>query len=169
MKCFISFLLLFAAITAKAQQYKIGRDGELITEKQVSFKENTAELLPESTEVLAYIKKYLDDRSYISLLRIEANVTASGESRKDDLLATQRATAVYTKLISMGVDCKRLIAVSFGSNKPVAETNSPEGKAANSYIKIFNVAIHGRIIGGMEPNGGGDEIKTSCKRDNGDI
>jgi len=169
MKSFISFLFLFAVTTVKAQEYKIGRDGELITEKQIRFKENTAELLPESTDVLAYIKKYMDDRSYISLLRIEANVTASGESRKDELLATERATAVYTKLISMGVDCKRLIAVSFGSNKPVAEAGSPAGKATNSYIKIFNVAIHGRIIGGMEPDGGGEEIKTNCKRDNGNI
>ena len=55
----------------------------------------------------------------------------------------------------MGVDCKRLIAVGFGSAKPVADNSTPEGKAQNRRVSFFNAALRGRLIGGMPADGGG--------------
>jgi outer membrane protein OmpA-like peptidoglycan-associated protein len=161
MKYAFIFLLMITCSAVFAQDYKI-KDGEVKTEKQVSFKGNTADLLPESNDVLAIIKQYLDDKSYISTLRIEVNVAASGNAKADELLSVQRVTAVYAKLVSLGADCKRLAVVTFGSSKPAADGSTPEGRAANSYIKFVNAAIRGHLIGGMPADGGGRLIPFDC-------
>ena len=155
-------LLLFCCLTgifAQAQDYRI-ENGEVVISKQVKFKTGTADLLPESDAALAIIKQYLEDKSYVSLLRIEANVNMNAGT--DQSLSAQRAKAVYSKLVSLGVDCKRLIAVAFGNNKPSVDNSTAEGRAANTNIKFVNAALRGHLIGGMPADGGGETVKADC-------
>lgn len=62
----------------------------------------------------------------------------------------------------MGADCKRLIAVGFGSTKPVADNNTAEGKAANRRVSFINAALRSRPIGGMPVDGGGKVAGDIC-------
>lgn len=162
MKFFLALALFFSTLAAKAQDYTI-ESNEVKVSKQISFKGRTAELTAESDAAIAIITKYLEDKKYISLLRIESNAAASGDQEKDQALADARAKAIYQKLIAAGIDCKRLIGVSFGSNKPVADDSTPEGKAANSYIHFVNAALAGHLIGGMPADGGGKVVNADCK------
>lgn len=51
-------------------------------------------------------------------------------------LAASRATNVVRMLEDSGVPKKRLVAVSFGENQPVASNDSPQGRALNRRIEI---------------------------------
>ena len=162
MKFYLAAVLLFVNLTSKAQDYKI-ENNEVKISKEISFTGKTAELTAESDAAIKTITQYLEDKKYISLLRIESNASAFGDQEKDQKLADARAKAIYQKLIAAGVDCKRLIAVSFGSNKPVADNSTPEGKTANSYIHFVNAALAGHLIGGMPADGGGKPVNADCK------
>jgi len=153
------FLLLICSL--QAQDYSIVNNEVKIT-KEVKFKTGSAELLPESDEALLIIKKYLEDKSYISLLRVEAHSDIAGDAALNHLLTEKRALAVCKKLIMLGVDCKRLIPVGFGSTKPVADNNTAEGKNENRRISFINAALRGRPIGGMPTDGGGKTAGDPC-------
>ena len=86
---------------------------------------------------LEILKQYLTDKSYISLLRVEGHTDNTGNTAAAQALTEKRALAVCKKLIEMGVDCKRLIAVGFGDTKPVAANDTPEGKAQKPPGKFF--------------------------------
>ena len=157
MKLFILSLLLFVCSTLFAQEYKL-EGNEVKIEKQVLFETGTDKLKAESTAALEIIKQYLNDKSYISLLRVECH----SDNNNDQLLSEKRALAVCKALVKMGVDCKRLIAVGFGASKPIADNSTPEGKAANRRVSFINAALRGHAIGGMPVDGGGNVAGESC-------
>jgi len=160
------FLILLTvaciSFSAAAQDYRIDNN-EVKTTKEIKFKAGTAELLPESDEALMVIKKYLDDKSYISLLRVEAHTDNSGAADANQSLSEKRADAVTDRLVALGADCSKLLPVGFGSSKPVATNSTPEGKAQNRRIVFVNAGLRGRPIGGMPVEGGGKVAANPCK------
>jgi OmpA-OmpF porin, OOP family len=161
MKYYLLFLFTFFAIVATAQDYRLeGNEVKIV--KPVLFEPGQAKLKPESNEALAIIKKYLDDKLYISLLRIECHTDNAAAENTNQLLSEKRALAVCMALVKMGADCKRLLAVGFGSNKPVADNSTAEGKSANQRISFINAALRNRPIGGMPVDGGGKPAGDIC-------
>ncbi|MFI5132505.1 MAG: hypothetical protein ACHQFX_21050, partial [Chitinophagales bacterium] len=59
----------------------------------------------------------------------------------------------------------RLIAVGFGSSKPVESNDTPIGKAANRRVVFALAALNGRMIGGMPADGGGMAAGDVCKNE----
>ncbi len=161
MKRAIIILFILAAFTSSAQDYKI-EGNEVKTGKTVSFETGSAVLTPESDDALKVIKKYLDDKSYISLLRVECHTDNSGNATVNQTLTEKRAYAVCAALIAMGVDCKRLLPVGFGGTKPVDDNNTAEGRAANRRVNFINAALRGHLIGGMPADGGGMVAGDIC-------
>ena len=161
MKWFLTILLASFAFTLQAQDYKL-EGGEIKITKPVLFEAGSAKLKPESTVALQIIKQYLDDKSYISMLRVEAHTDNNADPAASQPLSEKRALAVCKKLIELGVDCKRLIAVGFGDTKPVADNSTPDGKAENSRVTFVNVSLRGHVIGGMPIDGGGKVAGELC-------
>ncbi len=121
----------------------------------VSFKPNSAEILPSSTRTLKTIKKFLDDKSYISTLRVEGHVSCGDKAQA---LSEARALAVCQWLVKAGVDCKRLMPVGFGCNKPITDMHNE----MNTRITFANAALKGHAIGGMPLDGGGKVAGDAC-------
>lgn len=159
MKWVLTILLAFFTFSLQAQDYKL-EGNEVKISKSILFETGNVVLKPESTAALEIIKQYLTDRSYISLLRIECHSDNSGDATQ--VLTEKRAFAICKKLVEMGIDCKRLIAVGFGSTKPVADNSTPEGKAQNRRVSFFNAALRGHLIGGMPADGGGQIAGDVC-------
>jgi OOP family OmpA-OmpF porin len=161
MKLYLTIVLACFAITLQAQDYKL-EGNEVEISKPVLFETGSAKLKPESIAALEIIKQYLTDKSYISQLRVECHTDNSGEAKINQALTEKRAVAVCKKLIELGVDCKRLVAVGFGDTKPVADNSTPAGKAENLRVSFINVSLRGKIIGGMPVDGGGKIAGELC-------
>jgi OOP family OmpA-OmpF porin len=153
MRNYFIFVFILLSFSAKSQ-YRV-EGNQVVVSDPVLFESGSAVLKPESEGTIATIKKYLDDKPYISLLRVEAHTDNEGNAEANDKLSEQRALAVCKALVKLGVDCKRLIAVGFGGSKPVEDNSTPTGKSANRRIVFVNAAIRGHLIGGMPSDGGG--------------
>lgn len=161
MKWCLTFLLASFAFTLQAQDYKL-EGSEIKTAKPVLFETGSARLKPESIAALEIIKQYLSDKTYISLLRVECHTDNSGDAKINQALTEKRAMVVCRKLMEMGVDCKRLIAVGFGDTKPVADNGTPAGKAENLRVSFVHVSLRGKVIGSMPVDGGGKVVGEVC-------
>ncbi len=158
--CLLGFFLLTMQ-QIQAQDYTLdGNEVKILN--TVSFETGSDKLRPQSLAALETIKKYLTDKSYISQLRVECHSDNTGDANESQLLTEKRALAVCKKLVAMGVDCMRLVAVGFGGNKPIAQNNTAEGRAENHRVSFVNVALRGRLIGGMPADGGGNIAGDSC-------
>lgn len=138
-------------------------NNELKVPSPILFETGSDKLKPESDATLDFVKGYLDDKSYISLMRIENHTDSDGNAEKNQALSEKRALAVARALVAKGVDCKRLIAVGFGSSKPIESNSTPEGKAKNRRTSFINAALRGRPIGGMPVDGSGKVAGEVCK------
>lgn len=159
MKSYIPGFFLLMSFSSMAQDYKL-EGNEVKISRSILFETGNVVLKPESTAALEIIKQYLTDKSYISLLRVECHTDNPGDAAQ--VLTEKRALTICKKLVEIGVDCKRLIAVGFGNTKPVADNSTPEGKAQNRRVSFFNAALRGHLIGGMPADGGGQIAGNVC-------
>ncbi|MBS1117895.1 MAG: putative rane protein [Deltaproteobacteria bacterium] len=154
-------LVLVSSISLAAPRYEL--DGnQLKVPHPVIFESGKPALKPEAAEAISYVRGYLDDKPYVSLLRVEVHSDSTGTEKFNQVLSEQRALAVAKALVAQGIDCKRLIAVGFGSTKPVADNSTPEGKAQNRRTVFANVQLRGRNIGGQPSDGGGHVAGDPC-------
>jgi OOP family OmpA-OmpF porin len=129
----------------------------------VVFETGSDVLKPESDEVLNIVHEYLKETTDITLLRIEGHTDSDGKKDDNQKLSERRAMAVAKWLVAKGDDCKRLLPVGFGQDKPVADNATPEGKAQNRRTAFVNAARNGKPIGGFAVDGGGKDAGNPCK------
>ena len=155
-------LLAVSSLAFAAPKYEM--DGmNLKVPHPVLFEAGKADLkATESADAIGYVKGYLDDKTYITALRIEVHSDATGSEDFNQKLSEKRALGVAKALVAKGIDCKRLVAVGFGSSKPIADNKTPEGKAANRRVVFANAALRGKPIGGMPLDGGGKSAGSAC-------
>lgn len=161
MRSFISIFFISVSLFCTAQIPKI-ENGKLVLEKQVTFKTGSAELTDEGKAALIPVKEFLLQKDYITTLRIEGHSDNSLSESASQTLTEKRALAVCKWLVENGIDCKRLIAVGFGSTKPIASNEDPIVKAQNRRMEFIPAALKGRAIGGMPLDGGGIIAGDPC-------
>lgn len=154
-------ILLLVAYHTYGQLPKMD-NGKLVVETPVSFKTGNAELTDDGKEALKPVREFLLQKDYITTLRIEGHTDNSNAEQANQKLSEQRALAVCKWLVENGIDCKRLIAVGFGSSKPVAANDSAENKAKNRRMEFVAAAIRGKAIGAMPLDGGGIVAGDPC-------
>ena len=67
---------------------------------------------------------------------IDGHTDATGNDEINLLLSQSRANAVRDYLIDQGISVYRLTAYGFGEGKPIANNDSPEGRALNRRIEF---------------------------------
>jgi OmpA-OmpF porin, OOP family len=152
-----------ASVASGDDKFEV-QNNRLVVPHPVTFAVGSDKLHAESDAAVDYVKRYLEAKSYISLLRIEVHSDSTGNEAMNQKLSEQRALAVGKALIGRGVDCKRLLPVGFGSTKPVAANDTPENKAKNRRVTFENAALRGRPIGGMPVDGGGKVAGDLCAK-----
>ena len=160
--CFLQ-LISVSGLGQTRRTFQI-ENNELKLPAPIVFETGTDKLRPESYELLAIVKEYLQEKTYISLLRIEGHMDDNGNPVKTQELSEKRATAIARWLIEQGIACERLLAVGFGSSKPLVANNSPENRAKNRRMGFVNVALRGRVIGGLPEDGGGKVAGFPCQK-----
>jgi len=138
-------------------------DDKFTLPSPIAFETGGARLLTKSEPALEALAGYLVARADMSIVRVEGHAAKDSDEAKNQALSEARAMAVARWLKLRGVDCKRLVAVGFGSTKPIADKASAEGKEQNTRIVISPAALRGRLIGSRPAEGGGNPAGDVCK------
>src|SRR6185369_11183662 len=109
----------------------------------VLFASNKDALLPAAQERLGQVAEALktqDDRKIV----VEGHTDSQGSDASNQGLSERRAQSVVSFLVSRGVPQEQIRAQGLGSNRPVADNGSPEGRANNRRVEIIVQPIEGR-------------------------
>jgi len=112
-------------------------DAKIVTHG-INFDVDKATIKPESMGTLNMIVQVLKDNPDVRF-EIDGHTDNSGAAAHNLQLSQQRADAVKTQLVSMGVDASRLTTKGFGDTKPVADNNTFEGKANNRRVEFVKM------------------------------
>lgn len=103
----------------------------------ITFESGSDDLTAEGEAVLDGAVAYLLDNPVD--VEIQGHTDSIGPSEPNQRLSERRATTVLEYLVANGVDEALLTAVGFGEDEPVADNDTPEGRAENRRIE-FRVA-----------------------------
>ena len=135
--------------------FKVNERGEVELPGPVLFETSTARLRPESDPVLEVVLAYMKAKPEVTKLRIEGHTDTDGDNKSNMTLSSNRAIAVSQWLVAKGVDCRRLVPVGFGEERPmVSPDKTPEDKATNRRVVFVNAEMKGEPVGGLPLDGG---------------
>jgi outer membrane protein OmpA-like peptidoglycan-associated protein len=129
---------LAAAMDSLQQIAKVKEEarGVVITlSGSVLFATGKSELLPIAKQKIDEVAKALKDQGYKGLL-VEGHTDSQGSASKNQELSQARADSVRVQLISNGIPADKIRAQGLGSNRPVADNNTAEGRANNRRVEI---------------------------------
>lgn len=101
----------------------------------INFDTNKATIRPDSQAIIDEVAAMLTAHPQL-IVSIEGHTDASGTPAHNKTLSQQRAEAVVAALVARGIDGRRLSAVGWGQDKPIADNSSDEGKAKNRRVEI---------------------------------
>lgn len=139
------------------------RGGELVLPDPILFLTGKPELSPASDKPLDAVAAFLSAKPEITMLRIEGHTDSRGSADANLALSGKRALAVAKALVARGVDCRRLLPVTFGETKPIADNTTAEGRAQNRRMTLVIAALKGKPVGGMPLDGGGKMSGDPCR------
>jgi OOP family OmpA-OmpF porin len=104
--------------------------------KNIFFETDRYKLLPASYTALNAVARILKDHPLLKL-DIEGHTDNSGSPEKNKTLSQHRAGAVLDYLSSRaGIKKERLSAAGYGSSRPIAGNDTPEGRALNRRVEF---------------------------------
>ena len=104
--------------------------GDTVTLRDIFFHTASAELYEASMAGLDRLAEALQ-RHPMLRLEVGGHTDAVGSEQDNLLLSERRAKAVYDYLVERGVDAGRLTYRGYGESRPVADNDTPEGRAHN--------------------------------------
>ncbi|MGS2763051.1 OmpA family protein [Sinomicrobium sp. M5D2P9] len=102
----------------------------------INFELNKAILKPEGKEAVAEIAETLQGNKNLKVA-VHGYTDNSGSDTHNQKLSEDRAQSVRTELVRLGVDEARLSARGFGSQNPIADNSTEEGKAKNRRVELI--------------------------------
>jgi outer membrane protein OmpA-like peptidoglycan-associated protein len=112
-------------------------NGKIVTHG-ILFDVNKSVVKPASMDTINEIVKLMKGNAAIKL-EVGGHTDADGDAAKNEALSQSRAEAVRKVLVDQGVDGARLTAKGYGSTKPIAKNDSPEGKANNRRVEFTKI------------------------------
>ncbi|MCP3979274.1 MAG: OmpA family protein [bacterium] len=109
--------------------------GETVVLEGVAFELGSETLTLEAEKALANVVEALQQ---VPDVRVEVggHTDNSGSETLNRWLSTRRAEAVRAYLIDLGVDRDRLEARGYGDRQPIADNETPEGRALNRRVEL---------------------------------
>lgn len=112
-------------------------DAKIITHG-ITFDIDKSDIKPESMGTLNMIINVLKSNPSLKF-EIDGHTDNTGEAAHNLTLSQQRADAVKTQLVKMGIDGSRLTAKGFGDTKPINDNDTPEGRANNRRVEFVKM------------------------------
>lgn len=116
---------------------RVMADGKFVT-RGILFDVNKSIIKKESYGVLNEVAKMMKKHQDLNF-NIEGHTDSDGPDDYNLKLSSERAAAVKTALVKMGVSNDRLQTEGKGKTTPVSENTSPEGKANNRRVEFVKI------------------------------
>lgn len=104
----------------------------------INFDYNKATIKPESMGTLNMIVQVMKDNPDLKF-EVGGHTDSDGDDGYNLKLSQQRADAVKSQLIIMGVAAERLTSKGYGESKPIAPNSTEEGKANNRRVEFVKI------------------------------
>ncbi|MDN5286580.1 MAG: OmpA family protein [Mucilaginibacter sp.] len=114
---------------------KKAKGQQLLLKTQVHFGKNNAGIRPESYSILNATAKYLNDHP-TEYFVIVGYASSEGTAAHAVTLSKDRANAVKTYLVNLGISPKRLRIKGNGETDPIADDTSEEGRLINRRVEF---------------------------------
>jgi outer membrane protein OmpA-like peptidoglycan-associated protein len=101
----------------------------------IHFDTGKSTIRDESRPMIDQIVTLLTDNGDLKL-SIEGHTDNAGDAKSNKTLSEQRAKSVMDALTKAGVDGKRLSAIGYGQDRPVADNRNEEGRAKNRRVEL---------------------------------
>jgi outer membrane protein OmpA-like peptidoglycan-associated protein len=108
----------------------------IVLSQQVQFETGTAVLRAESDGVLSEVAKILVDHPDIELMEVQGHTDEVGTADYNRQLGQARATSVVSWLVQHGIKRERLVPKGYGSDRPIADNTSEEGRKKNRRVEF---------------------------------
>lgn len=102
----------------------------------VIFPSGKSELLPSARNKLSEVATALAQGDASSKIVVEGHTDSVGAAEMNQALSVRRAEAVMTALIANGVAAERVSVQGYGSTRPIADNDTPAGRANNRRVEI---------------------------------
>jgi outer membrane protein OmpA-like peptidoglycan-associated protein len=103
---------------------------------ELLFPSGEREISPIARKSLDQVAHALAEQPSSSTFQVEGYTDDTGSPQQNQQLAQQRAKAVADHLVNSGIDPSRIQVVSHGEHDPVANNDTPEGRATNRRVEI---------------------------------
>ncbi|MBI9077220.1 MAG: OmpA family protein [Desulfatibacillum sp.] len=117
-------------------QVELKEDKVIVTmDNSILFAVNSSAVQPGSQGTLRDIAqvmvKYPDTQ-----IMVKGHTDSQGSEQYNQQLSDRRAGVVKNILISYGVPSHRITSIGFGESMPIADNNTPDGRAMNRRVEI---------------------------------
>jgi outer membrane protein OmpA-like peptidoglycan-associated protein len=113
----------------------VGKELKLTT--QVHFGTNQSNILPDSQALLQEVAALLTQHPEVRRIEIQGHTDDTGGAAHNKRLSQDRAEAVRTALISLGVEASRLTAVGYGAEKALVPNTNEANRARNRRVQLI--------------------------------
>jgi OOP family OmpA-OmpF porin len=118
--------------------------GQIRIIEQVRFKTDSAEILPESDDILNAVRAIMDEHKEIDLVAIEGHTDNVGNAVYNRKLSEKRAASVLQWLVAHGIVPTRLSSGGYGMERPLSENESVEGRRINRRVEFHIRVVNGK-------------------------
>ena len=76
------------------------------------------------------------------IIQLEGHTDSQGSARKNQTLSEKRVQNIKTYLVqNFRLDPERVRTVGYGSSKPIASNDTPEGRSQNRRVEVVNLGL----------------------------
>jgi outer membrane protein OmpA-like peptidoglycan-associated protein len=111
------------------------KEGSIAILQNIFFDVDKYDLKDKSITELQKVLKFLEDNPQ-TRVEISGHTDNSGSAVYNQQLSLKRAQSVYNFLISNGLSAKRLSTKGYGSDHPIADNNTEDGRQKNRRIEF---------------------------------
>lgn len=125
--------------TANLDQDNDGTVDATIILSGVNFKVGTASLTDQAAASLLTTAKLLQEHAPDQHFEVAGYTDSMGSPKRNQQISEQRAEAVRNFLIEQGITADLLVSKGYGQDNPIADNNTPEGRAMNRRVELHQV------------------------------
>ena len=114
------------------------RDNKIDFKDKIQFDNNKATIKPESFGLLKEIADVIKKNPQVKQISVEGHASSEGDPKHNKELSADRAKSVVTYLTTKeGIAADHLVSKGWGSEKPIADNATEEGKEKNRRVEFL--------------------------------